>query len=97
MHHQEQPKKSITVSSRKALPPPKFSLSDRVYWFRVPTKDFGTVIERFYRTEGSVQKLGWHYTIRLDPDSPSFEYCKAGCGFEEDLALVEAGETNALE
>lgn len=80
-----------------SLPIPKFNLGDRVYWFRVVTQDFGVVVERFYGTEGSVEGLGWHYTIRLDPDSPSFEYCKTDYGFEEDLALVESGEANAIE
>ncbi len=80
-----------------SLPIPKFNLGDRVYWFRVVTQDFGVVVERFYGTEGSVEGLGWHYTIRLDPDSPSFKYCKTDYGFEEDLALVESGEANAIE
>lgn len=80
-----------------SLPIPKFDLGDRVYWFRVATQDFGVVLERFYGTEGSVEGLGWHYTIRLDPDSPSFKYCKTDDGFEADLALVESGEANAIE
>lgn len=79
-----------------SLPIPKYDSGDRVYWFRVATQDFG-VVERFYGTEGSVEGLGWHYTIRLDLDSPSFEYCKTDYGFEEDLALVESGEANAIE
>lgn len=76
---------------------PKFNIGDRVYWFRVATQDFGVVLERFYGTEGSVEGLGWHYTVRLDPDSPSFKYCKTDDGFEADLALVESGEANAIE
>ena len=80
-----------------SLPIPKFDLGDRVRWFCVVTQDFGIVVERFYGTEGSVQALGWHYTVRLDPDSPSFEYCKTDYGFEEDLTLVESGGIGAIE
>ncbi|WP_088890009.1 hypothetical protein [Leptolyngbya ohadii] len=76
---------------------PKFKVGDRVCWFRVPTQDFGTVVERFYGTEGSVQALGWHYTIELDPHSPSFDHCKTDYGFEDDLELLEAGGTDAAE
>ncbi|MBD3886411.1 hypothetical protein IFO70_32515 [Phormidium tenue FACHB-886] len=76
--------------------PPRFNLDDRVRWHRVPTQDFGVVVERFYGTEGSVQALGWHYMIQLDVDSPSFAHCKTDCGFEEDLALMEPGETDAV-
>lgn len=97
MHHQEQPKESITVACRRALPPPKFSSGDRVCWFRVPTQDFGVVTDRFYGLEGSVQAEGWHYLIRLDPQSPSFSHCKEDYGFEDDLECIEAGEVDAAQ
>ncbi|HEY9620670.1 MAG TPA: hypothetical protein V6C78_09890 [Crinalium sp.] len=97
MYHQEQPKDSRTVSSRKALPPPKFRVGDRVRWFRVPTQDFGVVADCFYGSEGSVQAEGWHYLIRLDSRSPSFSHCKEDYGFEDDLELVEAGEVDAAQ
>lgn len=86
--------KSLDSPSR-----PRFNLGDRVYWFRVPTQDFGTVVEHFYGTEGSVQGLGWHYTIQLDPDSPSFTHCKTDCGFEADLALMhqQLGDPDAAD
>ena len=86
------------------LTPAKFALgdlgeisaeADRVYWFRVPTQDFGIVVNRFYCTEGSVQALGWHYTIQLDPHNPSFAHCKTDFGFEDDLALMKLGGTDA--
>jgi hypothetical protein len=95
MHHQEQSKESITVPCRRAIPPPKFSLGDRLRWFRVPTQDFGVVADHFYGLEGSVQAEGWHYLIRLDPQSPSFSHCKEDYGFEDDLERVEAGELDA--
>ena len=79
------------------LPSPKFNLEDRVYWFRVPTQDFGIVVGRFYGIEGSVQASGWHYTIQLDPNSPSFAHCKTDYGFEDDLALMEMGGVDAVE
>ncbi|MBD3886820.1 hypothetical protein IFO70_34855 [Phormidium tenue FACHB-886] len=75
----------------------KFNIGDRVRWFRVPTQDFGVVVERFYGPEGSVQALGWHYTVQLDVDSPSFAHCKTDCGFEDDLALMQPGGADALE
>lgn len=89
MHNQAQPVESSTVSDSYWLLSPRFNVGDRVYWFRVPTQDFGVVVERFYGTEGSVQALGWHYTIQLDPNSPSFAHCKTDDGFEADLALME--------
>ena len=76
---------------------PRFNLGDRVYWFRVPTQDFGVVVERSYGAEGSVQALGWHYTIQLSPGSPSFTYCKTDVGFEDDLAWMETGGGDAAE
>ena len=87
----------ISGKSRLLILPAKFNLGDRVYWFRVPSQDFGTVLDCFYGAEGSVQALGWHYTIQLDPDSPSFDHCKFDYGFEDDLALMEPGEADAVE
>jgi hypothetical protein len=75
----------------------KFNIGDRVCWFRVPTQDFGVVTDRFYGLEGSVQAEGWHYLIRLDPQSPSFSHCKEDYGFEDDLECVEAGEVDAAQ
>lgn len=92
MHHQAQPKEFITVPCRSALPPPKFSLGDRVCWHRVPSCDFGVVRDRFYGTEGSVQATGWHYLVELAPQSPSFSHCKEDYGFEEDLEFVDQGQ-----
>lgn len=87
----------VSAEDEPALTPAKFNLGDRVYWFRVPTQDFGLVVERFYGTEGSVQAIGWHYTIELDPNSPSFAHCKTDYGFEEDLALIKLGGTDAAD
>ncbi|MGG6270675.1 hypothetical protein ACQ4M3_38865 [Leptolyngbya sp. AN03gr2] len=70
----------------------RFNVGDRVRWFRVPTQDFGTVIDRVYGSEGSVQVLGWHYLVQLDTHSPSFAHCKTDYGFEEDLALLEKNQ-----
>lgn len=86
----DQPFHSVVLAEGEpALTPAKFNRGDRVYWFRVPTQDFGIVVDCFYGTEGSVQAIGWHYTIALDPNSPSFAHCKTDCGFEEDLALMQ--------
>ncbi|MBW4694179.1 MAG: hypothetical protein KME27_20745 [Lyngbya sp. HA4199-MV5] len=79
----------VSDETSSLLPLAKFHLGDRVCWFRVSTQDFGVVIDRFYGTEGSVQALGWHYTIQLDSSSPSFAHCKIDYGFEEDLALMD--------
>lgn len=97
MNSQAQPERSSITSNDPPQPYPKFSLGDRVRWFRVPTQDFGIIVDRFYGTEGSVQALGWHYTIKLDPDSPSFDHCKTDYGFEDDLELLRAGGTDAAE
>jgi hypothetical protein len=95
----EQPLSSSSIPPLNCsiCPPPKFRVGDLVCWFRVPTQDFGIVVEQFYGMEGSVRELGWHYRIQLDPDSPSFDYCKTDYGFEEDLALMEPGENDAVE
>lgn len=83
----------LTLSSSS-----KFNIGDRVYWFRVPTQDFGVVVNCFYGTEGSVQALGWHYLIQLDPRSPSFAHCRSDWGFEADLAILDSeNDENALE
>ena len=79
------------------LLPPRFNVGNRVCWFRVPTQDFGIVVDRFYGIEGSVQASGWHYTIQLDPNSPSFAHCKTDCGFEDDLAWMETGGVDAVD
>jgi hypothetical protein len=97
MHHQEQPKDSRTVSSRKALPPPKFRVGDRVRWFQVATQDFGIVADCFYGSEGSVEAVGWHYLVQLDPNSPSFEHCKEDYGFEDDLECIQQEGLNATQ
>ena len=67
--------------------PAKFNIGDRVRWFRVPTQDFGLVRDRFYGTEGSVEAVGWHYFVQLDPNSPSFRHCKKDYGFEYDATI----------
>lgn len=71
---------------------PKFKVGDRVRWFRVPTQDFGVVIECFYGSEGSVEAVGWHYLVQLDSQSPSFAHCKEDYGFEDDLESIGMGE-----
>jgi len=68
--------------------PAKFKIGDRVRWFRVPTQDFGIVIECFYGSEGSVEAVGWHYLVQLDSESPSFAHCKEDYGFEDDLESI---------
>lgn len=80
---------ALVTNIESAVAPAKFRLGDRVRWFRVPTQDFGTVVNCFYSTEGSVQALGWHYLIQLDPRSSSFTHCKFDLGFEDDLAVLE--------
>jgi len=80
---------TVFAKDEVVLTSARFNLGDRVYWFCVPTQDFGIVVDRFYGTEGSVQALGWHYTIQLDPNSSSFGHCKIDCGFEADLALLD--------
>ena len=67
----------------------KFNAGDRVRLFRVPTQDFGVVIDCFYGSESSVQAVGWHYQVQLDPCSPSFAHCRVDYGFEEDLECFE--------
>jgi len=89
---------AVSKSSNLTIPRVKFDIGDRVYWFRVPTQDFGDVVDYLYGTEGTVQALGWHYLIQLDPRSPSFAHCKFDWGFEADLAILDSeNDGDALE
>lgn len=88
---------AASANSQANGSPAKFSLGDRVRWFRVPTQDFGLVCECFYGLESSVQAVGWHYSIQLDPNSPSFAHCKMDYGFEDDLERLEQGKLNEAE
>lgn len=76
------------ASDGSIAPPAKFKLGDRVRWYRVPTQDFGVVVDRFHGTEGSVKADGWHYVVQLDAASPSFAHCKLDYGFEDDLESI---------
>lgn len=77
--------------------PAKFSIGNRVRWFRVTTQDFGTVVNRFYSAEGSVQALGWHYQVQLHSDSPSFAHCREDYGFEDDLERMEQRDFDEID
>jgi hypothetical protein len=79
---------SDSKSTYTPLSLPKFRIGDRVFWFRVSTQDFGVVSDRFYGLESSVKAEGWHYQIKLDPQSPSFPHCKEDYGFEDDLEYL---------
>lgn len=94
MQNRAKPAQSLTVSDNNSLQVPRFNLGDHVRWFRVPTQDFGVVIDRFYGSESSVQAIGWHYQVQLDPHSPSFAHCKLDYGFEEDLECLEQRNLN---
>jgi hypothetical protein len=97
MFSHQPPWTSISEEEETVQTPAKFNIGDCVCWCRVPSRDFGIIVERFYGAEGSIKALGWHYTIQLDPDSPSFDHCKIDYGFEDDLSLIGRGGADAVE
>lgn len=67
--------------------PPKFSIGDEVVWAYVSAHDYGVVIDRVWTTETVHKVTGWHYLVRLHPNSSSYPFCKEDWAFEEDLEL----------
>jgi hypothetical protein len=71
------------------LPAPKFQIGQRVYWKAIADPDFGRIVGVVWATEGSVQALGYHYAIQLDPASPSIaDGITSDWAFEADLDLL---------
>lgn len=71
------------------LPKPKFQIGQGVFWARVPSQGRGEIIGMIFASSISVSALGYHYAVRLDPNSSSHTDCVADWAFEEDLELLE--------
>lgn len=68
--------------------PPKFSIGDEVVWAYVEAHDYGVVIGCVWTTRSVHQVTGWHYLIRLHPNSFSYSFCKQDWAYEQDLQLL---------
>lgn len=68
--------------------PPKFSIDDEVVWAYVKAHDYGVVVNRLWVDETVHKVTGWHYLIRLHPNSSSYPFCKEDWAYEEDLKLL---------
>jgi hypothetical protein len=67
---------------------PKFLIGDEVVWADVSAHDHGVVVSRVWVSETVHKVTGWHYLVRLHPNSPSYPFCKEDWAFEEDLELL---------
>lgn len=67
---------------------PKFSIATKVVWAYVKAHDHGVVVSRLWLDETVHKVTGWHYLIRLHPNSSSYAFCKEDWGYEEDLKLL---------
>lgn len=70
--------------------PPKFSIGDEVVWAYVSAYDYGVVIDRVWTTETVHKVMGWHYLVRLHPNSSSYPFCKEDWAYEQDLELLSS-------
>jgi hypothetical protein len=69
---------------------PKFSQGDEVVWAKVSAHDHGVVCGCIWSNENPSCKTlwGWHYLVRLHPNSRSYSYCKQDWAYETDLQLL---------
>jgi hypothetical protein len=69
---------------------PKFALGDEVIWAKVPAHDYGEVSGRIWSNESASCKTlwGWHYLVKLHPNSRSYPYCEEDWAYEADLELL---------
>lgn len=70
--------------------PPKFSIGNEVFWAYVKAHDHGVVVSRLWVDETVHKVTGWHYLIRLHPNSSSYSFCKEDWAYEEDLKLLSS-------
>ena len=71
------------------LPPPRFRVGQTVIWSKVDPHDYGTIIGSTWTTETTCQAIGWHYQIRLHPNSPSYSFCQEDWAYEADIETFE--------
>jgi hypothetical protein len=67
---------------------PNFSTGDEVVWAYVSAHDYGVVVSRIWVDETVHKVTGWHYLVRLHPNSRSYSLCKEDWAFEADLELL---------
>lgn len=68
--------------------PPKFSIGDEVVWAYISAHDYGVVVDHVWTTETVHKVTGWHYLVRLHPNSSSYLFCKEDWAYEQDLELL---------
>lgn len=69
---------------------PKLSIGDEVVWAYVSAHDYGVVVDRVWTTETVHKATGWHYLVRLHPNSSSYPFCKEDWAYEQDLKLLSS-------
>lgn len=67
---------------------PKFLIGDEVVWAYVSAHDYGVVVSHIWVNETVHRVTGWHYLVRLHPNSRSYSLCKEDWAFEADLELL---------
>ena len=65
------PEVSLPPTMPVQLPLPLFQLDQTLKFCKVPTGDFGRVVGYVFAAAASVQAIGFHYLLVLDPESPS--------------------------
>jgi hypothetical protein len=80
------PEVSLPPTMPVQLPPPLFQLDQTLKFCKVPTGDFGRVVGYVFAAAASVQAIGFHYLLVLDPESSSRRELdiRADWIFEED-------------
>ncbi|HEY9630504.1 MAG TPA: hypothetical protein V6C84_24680 [Coleofasciculaceae cyanobacterium] len=70
------------------LPTTKFQIGQYVRWAYVSSHDFGRIAGIVWASEASIQAIGYHYAIQLDPSSHSYANgILTDWAFEEDIEL----------
>lgn len=83
------PPVSLPEDIPESLPPQRFQLGERVYWYQVPDPDFGRIVGVVYTQSSSCTITGLHYLIYLDEDSPSRNITSFDFAFSEDIQPLE--------
>lgn len=97
------PEVSLPPTMPAQLPPPSFQLDQMLKFGKVPSGDFGRVVEIVYAAGATVQATGYHYLLFLDEQSSSRRELgiRADWIFEEDASPLAqelpSTKPNALE
>jgi hypothetical protein len=90
------PEVTLRPESSSGLPEPRYHINQTIKFTKVPTGDWGRICGLIYATSVTVQAVGYHYLITLDPSSKS----RTEIGilsdwvFEDDAELVRENLLN---